>query len=322
MVAGGPAVQLAVVAATVVGLWVGARLLVDASVRLARGLGLSEFVIGLTIVAMGTSTPELAVTTEAAYKGLGDLAVANVLGSNVYNLAFILGLVAAIQVVRIDPSSLRRDGLVLIASTAIGALVLADRVVTRPEGVVLVVLFVAYTGFLLKAGRNEAGEQSSAEPVPTSPIARRLALPGRTVLFLLGGLAIVVVSGDLLIGATTELARAVGISEWVIGGTIVAAGTSTPEFAVSMVAIKRGSTGVSVGNVIGSNVFNLVGIVGVAALVRPLAVSESVFVTLGWLAVVSVLVVGLLWTDAVLSRIEGLVLTGTELVRWVVGLIG
>jgi cation:H+ antiporter len=140
--------------------------------------------------------------------------------------------------------------------------------------------------------------------------------------FLLGGLALVLVSGDYMVVAAAELARGVGISEWVIGGTIVAAGTSTPEFAVSLVSIRRGSLGVSVGNVIGSNVYNITGILGVAALVRPLAVTGNALETVAWLGAVSVLVVAALWTGRILSRLEGALLAASEAVRWVLGLLG
>jgi len=277
MVQGGPAVQVGVIVVTVLGLWVGARLLVDAVVRLARRFGLSELTIGLTIVAMGTSTPELSVSIDAALKGLGDIAAANVLGSNVYNLAFILGVISLLRVIPIAESLVRRDGVALLASTLVGGLVLLDLRVTRLEGALLAGLFVAYTATLLWTSRGETTAADDAAPGPdvTRSFTERLEFPGRDVVFLVGGLALVLVSGDYMVVAASGLARGAGISEWVIGGTIVAAGTSTPEFAVSLVALRRGSLGVSVGNVIGSNVFNITGILGVAALVRPLAVSAT-----------------------------------------------
>ncbi|MBV0924158.1 calcium/sodium antiporter [Halomicroarcula limicola] len=322
MVAGGPLVQLAVIVLSVLGLWVGARFLVDAVVRLARRFGLSDLTIGLTIVAMGTSTPELAVSVDAAFKGLGDIAVANVLGSNIYNLAFILGVVSLLRVLPVTESLVRRDGLALLASTLLGVGVLLDGAVTRIEGVVLVGAFVAYTAYLLRAEQSvETGTEQSGDPV-TSAVTERVTFRGRDGLLLLGGLALVLVSGDYMVLAASALARGAGISEWVIGGTIVAAGTSTPEFAVSLVAIRRGSLGVSVGNVIGSNVYNLTGIVGVAALVRPLAASGTATATLLWLVGVSVVMVAALWTGRVLSRLEGALFAASEMVRWALGLLG
>jgi cation:H+ antiporter len=319
MVQGGPAVQLGIIVASVLGLWIGARALVDAVVRLARRFGLSDLTIGLTVVAMGTSTPELVVSVDSALKGLGNIAVANVLGSNVYNLAFILGVISLLRVIPIAEGLVHRDGGALLASTLVGGLVVADLTVTRLEGGLLGGLFVVYTAYLLRTTRSTAPTTTAAEAVTTTVTER--AFRGRDAALLVGGLALVLVSGDYMVAAASELARNAGVSEWVIGGTIVAAGTSTPEFVVSLVALRRGSFGVSVGNVVGSNVYNVTGILGVSALVRPLAVSGTALETLAWLAVVSVLMVAALWTKRQLSRIEGALFVGSELCRWALSIL-
>jgi cation:H+ antiporter len=310
---------------SVLGLWIGARLLVDAVVRLARRFGLSDLTIGLTIVAMGTSTPELAVSIDAALKGIGDIAVANVLGSNIYNLAFILGVISLLRVIPIAESLVHRDGLALLASTLVGGLAIVDLRISGLEGVLLAGLFIAYTIYLLRA--NQSGSAAAADSSPdergiTRSVTERVSFPGRDVVFLVGGLALVLVSGDSMVVAASELARNAGISEWVIGGTIVAAGTSTPEFAVSLVAIQRGSLGVSVGNVVGSNIFNITGILGIAAVVNPLVVSDTALVTLAWLAGIALLMVAALWTGRVLSRVEGALFAASEMVRWALGILG
>ncbi|AEH38889.1 calcium/sodium antiporter [Halopiger xanaduensis] len=325
MVQGGPALQIGVILVSVLGLWVGARLLVDAVVRLARRFGLSDLTIGLTVVAMGTSTPELSVSIDAAFKGLGDIAVANVLGSNIYNLAFILGVVALVTAIPVADSVVRRDGTALLASTLLGGLVLFDLRVTRLEGVILAGSFVAYTVYLLRATRRESdgtADRSIGDGEAVPPVTERVSFRGRDAVFLAGGLALVLVSGDYMVAASSELARDAGISEWIIGGTIVAAGTSTPEFAVSLVAIQRGSFGVSVGNVIGSNIYNLTGILGVAAVIRPLATSAASLESVAWLAGIALLMVAALWTDRVLSRLEGALFAASEIVRWILGLLG
>lgn len=321
--------------ASVVGLWIGARLLVDAVVRLARRFGLSDLTVGLTVVAIGTSTPELTVTTDAALKGLGDIAVANVLGSNIYNLAFVLGVVSLLRVVPTAESFGRRDGVALLGSTLVGGVAVFDLTVTRLEGALLAGLFVAYTAYLLRSGRatvagtgNASSDGTTSESAATSasPITRnateRATFRGRDLVLLVAGLAVILVSGDYMVRAASALARQAGVSAWVVGGTIVAAGTSTPEFAVSLVAVRQGSLGVSVGNVVGSNIFNFLGVLGVAAAVRPLSLSASALETLGWLVVVSVVMVAALWTGGVLSRTEGALFAGSELVRWVLGLLG
>ncbi|WP_226013122.1 calcium/sodium antiporter [Halomicrobium salinisoli] len=325
MVQGGPVVQIGVILLSILGLWIGARLLVDAVVRLARRFGLSDLTIGLTIVAMGTSTPELAVSVDAALKGVGDIAVANVLGSNIYNLAFILGVISLLKVIPVAESLVRRDGVALLASTLAGGIAVLNLQVTRVEGVLLTGAFVAYTAYLLRTNQSDSavptGQALSEAGVPR-PVTERVAFRGRDVVLLVGGLAIVLVSGDFMVAAASELARGAGISEWVIGGTIVAAGTSTPEFAVSLVAIQRGSLGVSVGNVVGSNIYNVTGILGVAAVVRPLAVSGLALETVAWLAGISLLMVAALWTKRELSRKEGALFASSEVVRWILGISG
>ncbi len=322
MVQGGPLVQVGIILVSILGLWIGARFLVDAVVRLARRFGLSDLTIGLTIVAMGTSTPELSVSVDAALKGLGDIAVANVLGSNIYNLAFILGVISLIKVIPIAESFVYRDGVALLASTLVGGFVIFDLRITRLEGALLTGLFAVYTVYLLRASQTEGTTDLPLEGGVTRPVTERVTFRGRDIVFLVGGLALVLVSGDYMVVAASELARGVGISEWVIGGTIVAAGTSTPEFAVSVVAIQRGSLGVSVGNVVGSNIYNLTGIMGVAAVVRPLVVSATALETLAWLAGITLLMVAALWTERVLSRLEGAVFALSEIVRWILGVLG
>jgi len=336
MVSGGTAVQVGLLVASVAGLWLGARFLVDSVVRLARRFGLSELVIGLTVVAAGTSTPELVVSADAALKGLGAIAVGNVVGSNIYNLAFILGVVSLLRVVPIERSLVHRDGLVLVASTFVGAGVLFDLTSSRVEGGVLLVLFVVYTAYLLRTSvgdgtgtvtpssgtASDASDASEAEPAVPTGLTERVSFQGRDALLLLVGLAVVLVSGDLMVSTASTLARGAGVSESVIGGTIVAAGTSTPEFAVSLVAIRRGRLGVSVGNVVGSNVFNMLGILGVASLVRPLTFEAVLLESVAWLLVVAVLVVGALWTGRQLSRPEGGLFAASEVGRWVLGLVG
>ncbi|WP_372913038.1 calcium/sodium antiporter [Salinigranum sp.] len=337
MVAGGTAVQVGILVATVAGLWLGARLLVDSVVRLARRFGLSELVIGLTVVAAGTSTPELVVSADAALKGFGAIAVGNVVGSNVYNLAFVLGVVSLVRVVPIERSLVHRDGLALVASTLFGAGAMLDLTVSRAEGALLVTLLVAYTGYLLRtsapatdggteaasstAVATDAGATGRETAIPTA-LTEQVSFRGRDAILLVVGLAVVLVSGDLMVSAASALARTAGISESVIAGTIVAAGTSTPEFAVSLVAIGRGRLGVSVGNVVGSNVFNLLGIMGVAAVVRPLSFPPVVLESVAWLLVVAVVMVAALWTGRQLSRPEGALFAASEVGRWVLGLLG
>lgn len=321
MVAGGTVVQFVVIVVSVLGLWIGARTLVDAVVQLARRFGVSDLVIGLTIVAVGTSTPEIVVTTDAALAGLGDIAVGNVVGSNVYNLAFILGTVSLLQVVPVERSLVHRDGVALLAATLVGFAALFDQSVTGLEGGVLLGLAAAYMLYLV---RDERTKPSISTDYPTTGVldqaGERTSFGGREVLLLVGGLAFVLVSGHFLVEAASALARQAGVSDWVIGGTIVAAGTSTPEFAVSLVAMREGHLGMSVGNVVGSNIFNILGIMGLGALIRPLSVGDAALETMLWLTVVTVAAVAALWTGRKLSRVEGGLFAMSEILRWILGL--
>jgi len=319
--------QILVLAVTVVGLAVGARLFVDAAVRFARRVGLSEFVIGLTIVGIGTSSPELVVSADAALIGRGDLAVGNVIGSNSFNIALILGVLALFGAIPIDRSTVRRDGAALVLATAVGGVVLLDTTVSRTEGAAMVACMVAYLAYLLGTGdeaasgsddgaRASSTDRTAAEPTPPGGLARGPTDFPRTAAELVAGLALVLASGHFMVESASALALSAGISELVVGETIVAAGTSTPELAVSFVAVRRGRVGVSVGNILGSNVFNLLGILGIAAVLRPLRASPAVLTGVAWLAAITVAVVAALWTGRRLSRPEGGLLALSELFRW------
>ncbi|GAA0716926.1 cation:H+ antiporter [Halorubrum trapanicum] len=322
MISGAPIAQFAIIVATVLGLWIGARALVDSTVRIARRFGVSELTIGLTIVAIGTSTPELVVSVDAALAGLGEIGVGNVVGSNAYNLAFILGAVSLLRVIPVERSLVHRDGGALVLSTLVGFWVLFDRTMTRVEGALLVAAFVAYTAYVVRDERTAHSiETEYADSRVTGAIPARFSHRARDALLLAGGLALVLSSGHYMVEAASTLARGAGVSDWAIGGTIVAAGTSTPELAVSLVAMRQGHVGMSVGNVVGSNVFNMLGILGIASLLRPLAVGGAAIETLAWLTVLTVVMVAALWSGRRLSRSEGVLFVCSELARWTLGLL-
>ena len=306
------AVQVALLLASVAGLWLGAGTFVEAAIRLARRLGLSELVVGLTVVAFGTSAPEFVVALGASFEGLGDIAVGNVVGSNVYNLAFVLGTVGLVRSLPVSRRMVYRDGSALLGATALAGAFLYDLHLSRVEGAVMFLGLLAYIGYLLR--RGDPPEVSEDDPI--------VEFERVDAAKLLGGLAVVLVSGDVLVGAASTLARLAGVSEWVIGSTVVAAGTSTPELAVSLVALRQASTGVSVGNVVGSNVMNLLGVVGLTGVVNPVALAPDAHVGLAWMGAVTVLMVVALRSERLLSRLEGGLFVVSELVRWVVGLLG
>lgn len=318
--------------ASVLALWVGARWLVTGAARIAASLGISSLVIGLTVVAFGTSAPEVAVSIGATIEGRADVSVGNVVGSNIFNLGVILGVVAVLSPFRVAITLLRRDALAMAVATGIGTLVLANLVVSRLEGAILVSLLAGYVGGLAFAARREratpreTGEGVSADGAPVddaTPAAGestvRFGLEGGRVL---AGLALVVVGGRLLVDAATTIALAVGVSEWVIGVTIVAAGTSLPELVTSVVAARRDAVAIAAGNVIGSNVFNLLGVLGLAAVVRPMTVDSAVLDSFVWLGVVTAIATIVLATGRRLTRLEGGLLIALAASYWAVSALG
>lgn len=239
-------------------LTLGAELLVRGAAALALRLGLTPLVIGLTVVAFGTSAPELVVSLQAAGRNAAEIAVGNVIGSNLCNLALVLGLCALITPLTTDRSVIWREVPLLIGVTFAGAIVLMNGFLGFGEGVVLILALFAYTGFTLIKAREDPNQSLGAdEPKP-------LKLP-LALVYTVGGLGLLLYGSDLFVGGAVELARALGWSETLIGLTIVAIGTSLPELAISVVAVKNGENDVAIGNVVGSSIFNLLGILGATA---------------------------------------------------------
>ncbi|WP_324664089.1 sodium:calcium antiporter [Haloarcula sediminis] len=296
------------VGVAVVALWFGADQFVTGASRVARRLGVPGLVVGLTVVAFGTSAPEFAVTIDAALAGQSDISVANVVGSNILNLGFILGGVALVRAMATTRTLVRRDGLLLVASTALLLVVAVDGRLSAAEGALLFGTLLVYLVVLARAGSE--GATTAADPFHP-PDALRLLV----------GLALVVGGGHLLVGSAADIARAAGISEWVIGLTIVAAGTSLPEFATSLAAARAGRTGISAGNLVGSCIFNALGVLGLAAVVQPLSVSPAGVEGAAWLLGTTVLVLVLFYTEETLGRLEGALLVALNAANWLLNLL-
>jgi cation:H+ antiporter len=297
--------DITIIIATIFGLWLGAVWVVEAAARLARRLGMSELVIGLTVVAVGTSAPEFAVTIAAALRGQADISVGNVVGSNIFNLGFILGGVALVRAMNTTRTLVWRDGMMLIGVTFLLLFFLWDLTLSRWEGLVLMSLLVLYLLYVVY--RREPPDQ---EEIPAG------AFQWQDGPRLLAGMALIAVSGHFLVDSASSLARFMGLSEWVIGVTIVAAGTSTPEMATSLIAVLRGRYGISAGNLIGSDLFNLLGVLGLAALLRPLTVEAGAYGSLLLLSTLVILVVIMMRTGWKISRPEGAFLIIVNLLRW------
>lgn len=287
----------------------GGEALIRGSLAAAKRIGISPLLSGLVIVGFGTSTPELAVSVDAALHQRPAIAIGNVVGSNIANILLILGVCAAITPLAVQPMALRRDSVVMISATLLFLLLGAGGTVGRFEAALFLVGLVAY---LVWAYRTEARQGSPAAAVHEAESEELSAVPQSalvTVLAIFGGLALLVAGSRLLISGAVGLAEDLGVSEAVIGLTLVAVGTSLPELTVSVVAALRRHADVAVGNILGSNIFNLLGILGVAGLLQPLAMDARILRFDQWVMLAAaVLLVVFLYTGRRLSRGEGLTL--------------
>lgn len=283
----------------------GADLLVKGAARLAGNFGVPALVIGLTVVAFGTSAPELAVSVKAAYSGQAELAIANVVGSNIFNVLFILGLSAVISPLLISHQLIRQDVPLMVGVSVVAAVMAFDGNINRIEALILVVGLVSYTAFLFYQGRKK-GMDTSDEEVEAM---LKVKVPvWQNVLLVVGGLILLVLGARWLVQSAIEIATMFGVNEAVIGLTIVAAGTSLPEVVTSVVATMRGERDIAVGNVVGSNVFNILCVLGLSGLVSPiplLAGEQLVQLDIPVMLGVALLCVPLFFTGAILDRIEG-----------------
>ena len=296
----------------------GGEALVRAATTIAQMLGVSPAVIGLTVVAMGTSLPELVVSLLAAMRGEPDLAVANVVGSNIFNIAATLGLTALIIPLPVHGSAVRLEWPVMFAATLICLLVSRGGVIDRVEGGILVVTLVLFIAYTVHVARRDVGaaearqfaDQVEARDIDRPDAAGGAARVGVALAILVVGIGALVGGGRLLVDGAVALARIAGMSERVIGLTIVAGGTGAPELATSLVAAFRKRTDVAVANMIGSNIFNVLGILGVTALIAPVHVSPAIIASdMWWMVGTSLLLLPVMRSGARITRGEGAVLT-------------
>lgn len=287
-------------------LFAGAEVLVRGGASLALKLGLTPLVVGLTVVAYGTSAPELLVCLKAAFAGQSDIAIGNVVGSNIFNIAVILGLSAAVFPISTHLQVLRWDAPIVVLATLLTPLAFLDGTVSRVEASVLLVGAIAYTVWTVKvAGKDEAKGHEANIDVPEIKKRGNIFLD---LVMIAAGLAVLVLGSNLLVENAVFVAKALGVSETVIGLTIIAAGTSMPELATSMVAAFRGQSDIALGNVLGSSLFNLLFVLGGTAMIRPVSTAGLQHFDLYALIGVTVLMLPLLATGKRLGRLEGLLL--------------
>lgn len=284
---------------------IGAEGLVRGASRLAVSFGISPLVVGLTVVAFGTSAPEMAVSVGSVFGGTPDIAIGNVVGSNIANVLLILGIAAIIAPLLVAEQIIRQEIPIMIGASVLLMVMALDGSINRLEAAVLIVLVIAYTVFLVQQSRraSKAIEDEFASEIPTSNWDRHWSVQ---VLLVVVGLGLLVLGADWLVSSAVSFARAFGVSDLVIGLTVVAVGTSMPEIATSIVAALRGQRDIAVGNVVGSNVFNICAVLGVTGLIAPggLPVSEAARNFDLWVML------------AVALACLPILITGREIARW------
>lgn len=303
--------ELAFILAGIACLAGGGEALIRGATAVAARAGVSPLLTGLVIVGFGTSMPELVVSVGAALSGSPDIAIGNVIGSNIGNILLILGLCAVISPLHVAPSALRRDGVIVVAATVLFVVLAWGGVLHRWMGLVLLLSLLAYVAWTYQSDRTKQDAVATmhaheAEAVP--PVSGSAWVMAAAVI---AGLGLLVAGAQLMVRGASDLAQELGASEATIGLTVVALGTSFPELTVSALAAVRRQGDVAIGNVLGSNIFNLLGILGVSALVSPLAVQGRAAAFDQWVMLgTAVLLFVFLATQRRVTRLEGGVLVG------------
>ncbi|RMH10070.1 MAG: sodium:calcium antiporter [Planctomycetota bacterium] len=308
-----PSLALLLVIVGVALTYFGAELLIRGAARLARRFGMSPFVIGVTVVAFGTSAPELFASVRASLEGAGELGVGNVVGSNIANICLILGIGALLAPIAVNSLVIKRDAPIMCGISLLAAVTMLDQRITRFDGALLLAGIVAYVCFNYWRGlkdpktREQALELEHEHGLQLEKNIHPRLLPN--LLFTIIGLVGLTGGAALLVDGSVDLARWAGVPEIVIGATIVAFGTSVPELAASIQAARKGHADIAIGNVLGSNVFNLLCVLGAAALARPITVTAH---TLKWhlpaMLLVSILIIPIMGSGRRIARVEGTLL--------------
>lgn len=284
----------------------GGEALIRGSLTAARKLGISPLLSGLLIVGFGTSAPELAVSIDAAINGEPDIAVGNVIGSNIGNILLILGLCAVITPLVVKPLVLRRDGLTVVAASILCIVLAGGSALGRIDAAIMLLALVAYLVWAYrteKSGHAPSAELHKAEEKELSPVPDTALKMWVTIIV---GLALLIIGSQVLLKGAVGIAEALGVSEAVIGLTLVAVGTSLPELSVSIIAAIRRHADVAIGNVLGSNTFNILGILGISAFLQPLPIHSRILQFDQWVMLgTAILLMFFLYTGKKLSRFEG-----------------
>lgn len=301
---------LMIVGGVAVVLW-GADKLTVGSVALASRMGVSQMVIGLTVVALGTSMPEFCVSFVSALKGTADMAVGNVVGSNIFNAMLIVGAAAMVAPMSVMRQTVRKDLVFAVAASVIMGALVFDQSISRADAAVLSALFFVYMWITLKGAKGVAGADTPATGDANEGGDCGGDIPmWKAAMWITVGLACLIAGSNVFVSGATSVALALNVPEAVVGLTIVAGGTSMPELATSVVAARKGNSGIAIGNVIGSNVFNILFVVGLTGVVCPMTVSGITYIDLAVMTGSMVLLWFFAYTKLTIARWEGAVLTG------------
>ena len=297
--------QVIILAAGFACLIKGSDWFVDGSSSIAAKFGISQLVIGLTIVAMGTSSPEAAVSITAALEGNADITVGNILGSNILNMFIILGLSAAIVPIAIAPSTIKYETPFMVAVTIIMILLGLDGSLGIIDSFIFIALFVVYLVYLFKMAKKDGTAETNKEEEEKAK--KEISVP-KSLIFAVVGLGLIILGSNLTVDAATKIAQAIGISERFIGLTVVALGTSLPELFTSVSAARKGNADIAIGNVVGSNLFNILFVIGLSSLITPVPFASN-FIFDGIVSIVAgILLYIFCANDKILKRWEGAVL--------------
>lgn len=289
---------------------VGADYFVRGASSIAANLKVSPLLVGLTIVAFGTSSPEATVSMVAAYEGNAGVAIGNVIGSNIFNITLVVGLTALLNPLRVESTTIRKEiPFTLLAGVALLILIsdrllqsLSDNFITRSDGFVLLLFFTVFLYYIFEVARR--GRESKTVEDTTAAGASWT----KNILFTLIGLAAIIFGGDLVVGSATEIAFSFGMSETLVGLTIVAVGTSLPELITSVTAALKKQSDIALGNIVGSNIFNIFFVLGAASVISPLSVNSKIFTDVGIMIILTVVLLIFSRTNYKIGKLEGMVL--------------
>jgi cation:H+ antiporter len=274
----------------------GADLFVDGASSVAAKLKVPSLIIGLTVVSIGTSLPEAAVSISASLSGNNSISLGNVIGSNIFNLLMVVGVSSAILPIVTDRDMLKRDMPINIGVTVLLGILLFDGNLSRLEALLLLLLLVAYMFLLIRSALKNRVEAEETKVLSWA----------KSIVFIVLGMAAIIGGGQLVVNSAKTIALALGMSETLVGLTVVAIGTSLPELVTSVVAARKGDSGIAMGNVIGSNLFNILFILGMAGVIKPMTADAAFFIDTGILLGISALMLLFAFTKRKISRVEGI----------------